>query len=164
MNRTRSLILIGTLAVVLGMGGVFAHQTAGDIGRRGPGRGGFAMRDAGIPLRAVNLTAAQRQQIQTLTDGHREQSRPAAERLRAALDAERAAVRALPVDEQAIRASTVAAANARADVAIAQARLRASIFALLTPEQQAEAAKIRSEGAGRGPGVRPGRGRPGRGH
>ena len=145
MKNVRSLVVVGVLSGVLAVGIAAAQERGNDGGRRGFGRAGAIGRDGGLPLRALSLTDAQRQQIRTLTAQHREQNRPGAERLRAAADAHRKAVEAFPFDEQAIRTTSQALADAQADMAIAQARLRTDIFALLTPEQQAQVTKLRAE-------------------
>jgi len=134
------------LSGVLAAGaGVFAQDGARDGGRRGGPRGEFAGRDAGLPLRGVDLTDAQKQQIQALTTQNREQNRAVFERLRSANDAFDKAVDASPLNEQAIRAAAQSVAMARGDAAIVQAKLRTQIFALLTPEQQAQVTKLRNE-------------------
>ncbi len=138
--------MIGVLSGVLAAGaGAFAQDGGRDGGRRGGARGEFAGRDAGLPLRGVDLTDAQKQQIQTLTKQTREQNRPVFERLRNADEAFEQAVNASPVNEQAISAAAQTRAMAQADVAIVQAKLRMQIFALLTPEQQAQVTQSRNE-------------------
>src|SRR5437764_1928589 len=97
MTRFRSLTLTAALAGLLA-GGVAFAQGPGP-GRRGPGgpgglggpggpggRGGPGV--AGLPLRALNLTEAQQDQVKQLTDQYREQSRNLAEQLRTAIEAQ----------------------------------------------------------------------------
>lgn len=145
MNRTHSFVLVAVLSGILAAGaGAFAQAGGGrDGGRRGGERRGAVARDAGLPLRGVDLTDAQKQQIESLTTQNREQNRAAFERLRAADEAFEKAVDASPVNEQAIRVAAQSLATARAEVGIAQAKLRTAIFALLTPEQQAQVRKPR---------------------
>jgi Spy/CpxP family protein refolding chaperone len=150
MQQIRLIALIGIIAAVAALGTALAQGPGGRFGRGGAGRPAVMGRGGGLPLHALNLSEAQRQQTQALTDQHREQHRATAERLRAVGDAHRKAVEALPLDEQAIRTTFRALADVQEDMAVAQAKLRAAIFALLTPEQQAEAAKIRDgRGGGR---------------
>jgi len=138
--------MMAVLSGVLAAGaGAFAQDGGRDGGRRGGPRGEFAGRDAGLPLRGVDLTDAQKQQIQALTTQTREQNRSVFERLRTADEAFEQAANASPVNEQAIRAAAQSRAMAQADVAIVQATLRTQIFALLTPEQQAQVTKSRNE-------------------
>jgi protein CpxP len=157
MNHLRVYALIVLIGGVLATGLAFAQDQGAGAGRRGRdqaraaagGRGG-----AGLALRGVNLTDAQQQQIRVLTEQHREQNRASTERLGAAMDAQRAAADANPVNEQAIRIAARNVAEAQAEVMIAQAKLRAAVLALLTPEQRAQAEQARTERGGRRP-VRP---------
>jgi Spy/CpxP family protein refolding chaperone len=75
MTRFRSLGVAAALAGVLAGGAVFAQ----DGGASGPGRRGFGGpgfgRGAGLPLRDLNLTDAQRQQVRTLMQQHQERLR-----------------------------------------------------------------------------------------
>jgi Spy/CpxP family protein refolding chaperone len=145
MNRFRSLTLTAVLATVLAAGAVYA-QGPGSGGRRGPG--GFGP-GGGLPLRALNLTEAQQEQVRTLAQQFRSQNRTVGERLRTAMDAQRKAVATIPVNEQLIRSTTQELAEAQTDMAIQQARLQTEIFGLLTPEQQAQAKKLEAERAAR---------------
>ena len=145
MKRFRSLTLTAVLAVLLA-GAVYAQGPG--PGGRGRGPDGFGGR-MGLPLRALNLTDAQQQQIRTMTQQNRQQNRAAFERLRTALDAQRKAVATIPVNETLIRSTTQELADAQTEVAIQQARLQTEIFGLLTPEQQAEAKKLQTERATR---------------
>jgi protein CpxP len=99
----------------------------------------------GLPLRALNLTEAQQQQIRTLTQQNRQQNRATFERLRTAMDAQRKAVSTIPANEALIRSTTADLVEAQTEAAIQQARLQTEIFGLLTPEQQAEAKKLQTE-------------------
>ena len=72
MTRFRSIAAVAALTAVLAGGAVYA-QTPGDApGRRGPGRPG---RDAGLPLRQLDLTEQQRTQIRALVQQHEERLR-----------------------------------------------------------------------------------------
>ena len=151
MNRFRSLAVCGLLAGLLASGPAFAQGPGRDGGPRGgrfggPGRGGF-----GLPLRALNLTDAQKEQFKTLAEQNREQGRTAFEHLRTAMQAQRKAVETIPVNEQLIRSTTQALADAQTELALQQAQMHAAMFALLTPEQQAQAKKLQSERGARGP-------------
>ncbi len=115
---------------------------------KGVGPGAFGA-GGGLPLRALNLSEAQQEQVRTLTQQYRTQNRAAGDRLRAAMDAQRNAVATMPVNEELIRSTTRDLAEAQAEVAIQQARLQTEIFGLLTPEQQAEAKKLQADRATR---------------
>jgi protein CpxP len=143
MNRFRSLTLVAVLTTVLAAGAVYAQGPDG--GRRGPGgRSGFGP-GGGLPLRALNLTDAQQEQVRTLTQQFRTQNHTAGERFRTAMDAQRKAVAAIPVNEQLIRSTTQELAEAQTEMAVQQARLQTEIFGLLTREQQAQAKTLQAE-------------------
>jgi Spy/CpxP family protein refolding chaperone len=135
------------MAGLLAGGAVFAQGPGGPGGRGGPGRGGRfgGAGDLALPLRELNLSDAQRQQVRDIVTRHAEQDRQVQERLRAAMDAQRKAVETLPVNEGAIRAASADLANAEADAAIARAHLRADVFQVLTPEQQDQAKKLQAQ-------------------
>jgi Spy/CpxP family protein refolding chaperone len=146
MKRFRVFTVAALVAGLLAGGAAYAQGPG--AGGRGRGPGGFGPGfgpGGGLPLRALNLTDAQREQVRTLTQQYREQNRTAAERLRAAFEAQRRAVETVPVNEQLIRSTTQELADAQAEVAIQRARMHSEVFALLTPEQQAEAKKLQAE-------------------
>ncbi len=143
MKRFRSLTLTAALAVLLAGGAMYA-QGPGPGGRTGRGPGGFGP-GGGLPLRALNLTEAQQQQVSTLAQQNREQTRTVTDRLRTAMEAQRKAVATIPVNEALIRSTTEELVEAQTDMAIQRARLQSEIFALLTPEQQADAKKMQTE-------------------
>src|SRR5688572_1020635 len=146
MNRFRSFTVAAVLTGVLAGGAAFAQ---GPGGRGGRGAGGFGPGGGGLPLRALNLTEAQQEQVRTLTQQFRTQNKETAERLRAAMETQREAVETIPVNEELIRSTSRELAEAQAEVAIQRARLQSEIFGLLTPEQQAEAKKLQTERAAR---------------
>ena len=148
MNRFRTLTLTALLTGVLAAGVYAQGSGPGGPGRRGPGGPG-GPGGVGLPLRALNLSDAQEQQIKALTQQYREQNRGTGEKLRAALDARRKAVATVPVNEQLIRSTSADLADAQTEMALQQARLHSELFALLTPEQQAQAKKLQAERATR---------------
>jgi len=138
MVRHGGAFVAGTFVVIALVGGaaVFAQGPGG----RGPGgpRAGFA-------LRGLDLTEAQRMQVRQLAGQHREQMQPLLDRARAAQDAQRKAVDAVPFDEQQVRTAAQTLAEAQAEVAVQRARLQNDIYALLTPDQQARMQKMRAD-------------------
>ena len=143
--------LVGTLLVDTLLGGtVLAAQGPGPGGPRrggngfgpGLGRGGP---QAGLALRALDLTDAQREQVRQLTQQHRQQTRPLVERAHAAEEAQRQAMDAPSFSEQQVRAAAQALAEVQTDLAVQQARLRSDIYALLTPEQQQRLQQMQAE-------------------
>lgn len=145
MNRFRAFTLTAALAALLAGGAAYAQGPGGPggPGGRGPGVG----RGGGLPMRELNLSDAQKEQFKTLAQQNREQSRTAMERMRTAMEAQRKAVDTIPVNEQLIRSTTQDLADAQTEVALQQARLHSEFFALLTPEQQAQAKKLQAERA-----------------
>ncbi len=125
-----------------------SDRPGADGPRRGPGGphgpggpaggrfGGGRFGGADLPLRQLDVSDAQRQQIRAILDKAREEARPSAERLRTAAEARRTAMEAVPVNEGQIRQTTQALAAAEAEVAIARAHARADVLAQLTPDQQ----------------------------
>src|SRR4051812_39770091 len=150
MTRFRARALTAVLATLVA-GGVALAQ--GPVpGRRGPGApGGFDGRPGGpggpggLPLQALNLSGTQQDQIKQLMQQFRQENENAAQQLRTAMEARRKAVETIPVDEGLIRSTTQALVDAETEVAIHQARLQSEIFAVLTPDQQAQAKKLLAE-------------------
>ena len=143
------LRFVGLSAVVaaLVIGGALAHaQTPQGGGPRGRGPGvGLRGPGAGLALRALDLTEAQREQIRQLTQQNREQLRGLTDRMRAAQDARRRAVEAVPFNESQVRAAMQDLAQVEADFAVAEARLQSDVYALLTSDQQQRLQKMRAE-------------------
>ena len=147
MTRFRALTLTAVLAGLLAGGVAFAQGPG--AGRRG-GPGGFGGPGGpggpgGLPLQALNLTEAQQDQVKQLVQQFRAQNQNVGEQLRRAMEAQRKAVETIPVDEGLIRSTTQALVEAQTEMAIQQARLQGEIFALLTPDQQAQARKLQAE-------------------
>jgi periplasmic protein CpxP/Spy len=136
VRHSRSLAAAALVASVVVGGVVVSAQRPGV----GAGRGGL---QAGLALRALDLTEAQREQVRQLAQQHREQTRPLLERARTAEQARRQAVEAIPFNESEIRTASQALAEIEADLAVQQARLQADIYALLTPDQQGQLQKMR---------------------
>ncbi|MBI2189216.1 MAG: Spy/CpxP family protein refolding chaperone [Acidobacteria bacterium] len=146
MNRRIRLVFFTTLvAALVGAGVLYAQGPGRGLGfghGRGPGLGGPG---AMLPLRQLELTDAQQQQIRELMQQHRAAVQPIMERLRVAAEAQRAAVDAAPADEGRIRAAAQQVAEVQADLAVQRARLQSDIVALLTPEQQQRLQQLRAE-------------------
>jgi periplasmic protein CpxP/Spy len=141
MFRFRSLAT-GVAAVAL-----LATSVAFAQGPRGGGRFGGPGGPAplGLEWRALNLTDAQREQVREIRERSREQMRAALQRLSEASDKQRQATETLPVNETLITSATQDMTQAQVEVAIQQARLNADVWSVLTPEQQAQATKLRAE-------------------
>ena len=160
MVRRHPFVLVGALVLTLVGAGTWLYAQApsqgqgpggraragrlGGPGFGGPGGPGFGVggRGAGLPLRALDLTDAQREQVRQLTQQFREQNRPSAERMRQAMEARRTASQATPPDESGIRAAMQEMAQIQSDMAVQGARLRSDVLALLTPEQRQKADEL----------------------
>jgi Spy/CpxP family protein refolding chaperone len=97
-----------------------------------------------VPLPALNLTDVQEEQVRTIMQSHREEGRALMGRGQRALEALRAST-ATTVDEAAAAQQGQALGGVIADAAVLRAKVRTEIFAILTPEQQAEATRIQAE-------------------
>ena len=145
MLRSFRILTLGAVVVLTVVGGAVAFaQGPGGFGPRGP-RGGGPGIAGDLPLRALDLTEAQRAQVQQLVQQHREATRALFERVRTAREAHRQAMEAIPFNESSIRATMSAVAEVEADVAVQQARLQGEIHGLLTAEQQQRLEKIRAD-------------------
>src|SRR5438477_12804789 len=98
------------------------------------------------PLRMIasqlGLSDAQKEQIKSIAQAHREEWKALADREIGAHQALNAAVTADQVDEAAIRQRSAELATVQADTAVARARAHAEVFQVLTPDQQAKANAI----------------------
>jgi Spy/CpxP family protein refolding chaperone len=93
----------------------------------------------------LNLTEAQRTQLEQIRDQHRADMQAAMRKLAAARDAQRAAIEKIPVDEARITSLTQDLTQAEVDVAIQSARLNAAIWGVLTDAQRTELTKLRAD-------------------
>ena len=141
----------------------FGPMGRGMMGPGGPGmRGGpggpFGM--AGLPLRELELTDTQREQVKAVMESHRDEQKAIGDRMQAARKALHEAIAADTFDETAVRAKAAEIGAVEADAAVLQARIKSEIFAILTPEQVKKAKDLRSQMEnrmkdGRGRGMRP---------
>lgn len=140
-----------------GMRGAGMHSTG--MHGRGMGPGPGALGPLGRALHRLDLSEEQQTQIK----GILEAAQPTFQSLREQLQANREAFReANPpntFDEAAIRAHAAQQAAIHADLAVAAAKMRSQVFAVLTAEQVAELEAMRQkmqdclgDGMGRGPG------------
>lgn len=143
MTRFRTITAGVLIAGLLGGGVAYAQGGPGGPGGRG------ALGARGLSVRGLNLTDAQQQQVRDIRERHRDAIRQAEQRVREALQAQRQAVSAVPINEGQIRATTFALAEAQTEAAIQQARVSSEIWSALTPEQQAQLEKRRAERAAR---------------
>jgi Spy/CpxP family protein refolding chaperone len=80
---------------------------------------------------------------------HRQQLQPTMQRLEQAMQAQRAAINQVPVNEAAVRQAATSVASVQADLAVEQARLHADVWNILTPEQQEKAKQLEQQAQSR---------------
>jgi len=153
MDRVRKIVVTAGLVTLMSAGAValFAQaqpgRGAGPFGPGGPGGRGFA---AGFALGQLDLSDAQKQQVRDIMQRHREQSSGTMQRMQQAMQAQRAAINQVPVNEAAVRQAAAALAAVQADSAVEEARLHADIFSVLTVEQQEKAKQLEAQARARG--------------
>jgi protein CpxP len=103
---------------------------------------------AGV-MPGLNLTDAQRAQIRTLRDARRKDSQALRDKMRVARQQLQQARRADIPDEASVRSAAAAVAALQTDQAALQARSRAQVMKVLTPEQQARMKQARARAAQR---------------
>jgi Spy/CpxP family protein refolding chaperone len=130
-------------ATVLAQGPAPGPRRGGPAGPGGFGRGGGSGLD--LPLRELNLTDAQQQQVKAIRDRHRDESQQLSERLRTALEEQRKAVETEPVNDSLIRQATQQLSDVEADIAVAQAHVRSEVMAVLTADQKAQLQKMQAD-------------------
>ena len=135
-------------------------MSPGGPGMRGGPGGPFGM--AGLALRELDLTDAQREQVRAIMEAHRDDQTAIRDRMQAARKALGDAINADAFDEAAIRAKAAEVGAVETDAALLQARIHGEVIAILTPEQVKKAKELRAEmenrvkdGRGRGRGMRP---------
>jgi periplasmic protein CpxP/Spy len=140
MNRLRWTAAVAVVALLAG-GLVYAQGPRG--GRPGGpgGRGPLA----GLPLRELQLTDAQQEQVRQIRSRHETQSRDAMTKLETARRSQQKAVETVPADEAQITSLTQDMVQAEVDVAIQASRLNSEIWSVLTPDQQTQLKKLREQ-------------------
>jgi protein CpxP len=98
----------------------------------------------GLPLRELDLTDGQREQVRGIMESHAAALRDVGVRMRAAREGLDDLVTADSVDEPAIRARSAELAAVEADSAVLRARIHHEIFSILTAEQQTKAKELRA--------------------
>ncbi len=146
---------VGAALIAVGLGaGVYAAQSqntdpppAPFMGRhmRGPmGPMGF-LGPMGRLGRQLGITDAQRDQIKAIVQSHRGELKALGDRARQAHQALEAAATADTLDDNAIRQASSGVAAVQADMAVSRAHIRAEIWQILTPDQQAKAKQLRTQ-------------------
>jgi periplasmic protein CpxP/Spy len=139
MNRFHSVTAVAIVELLLVTGVAFAQGPRGGHGR------GLGAAELGLPIRELNLTEAQQQQIRDIRERHRSETEAARKQLATAVEVQRKAVEAIPVDESLIQSTTQGLAQAQTELAIQHARVRSEIWATLTAAQREQAKKLQAE-------------------
>jgi protein CpxP len=138
--RTKSTLLGLALASVLATVSVWAADFGNAGGWHGHHGGGEMM-----AFQKLDLSDAQRASIKQIMSDSREQTRPA----RQALGQQRAAFEAMPPTSAGYRAAAASLAKAEGQATqervMRMADLRARIYTLLTPAQQAQLATLKTQ-------------------
>ena len=152
MSRLTKLAAgIGSLGVVAVLSASLLAQAPaspggrGERGTRGHGPMGMGRGLEGLPLRNLDLTDAQREQVRGIMTARQADFKAIGDRLKTAHEAQRQAVTRVPVDENEIRARVSEASAVEADFAILRARIHEQVYQVLTPEQQAKAKTLAAE-------------------
>ena len=153
MNRVRKIVVAAGIVALIagGSAALFAQGGPGRGGARpfgpgGPGARGF---DAGFALGQLDLSDAQKTQVRDIMQRHRQQLQPTMQRLEQAMQAQRAAINQVPVNETAVRQAAASVASVQADLAVEQARLHADVWNILTPDQQEKAKQLEQQAQNR---------------
>ncbi|MCG6964264.1 MAG: Spy/CpxP family protein refolding chaperone [Acidobacteria bacterium] len=147
--RGKSLIIATAAAVVLGgaglvlaggFGGGHGHG-AGMFGHRGTG--GMLGRMARV-LHRLDLSAEQRDKVHAILDAARPQFQAHVEALRTSRQ-QLSDLSPAKFDEAAVRTIAESQAKEMADMIVLSQKVRAQVYALLTPEQQSKLAEMRQK-------------------
>lgn len=160
MTTLLRLTLAAGVAAIVGaaLTPIFAQDTApqekppmGRMGPGGPGGRGFGPGPGGplgpiaLPLRQLDLSDAQRDQVRGVMQSHQAAFKEIGDRMRQARAALDATVTGDAVDESAIRARAADVAAVEADAAVLRAKVHQEVFNLLTAEQQTKARELQAD-------------------
>jgi len=140
----KSPLLIALMLAALAGGPTLAPVTAeADPGWAGHDRGPRCDHRLQRMAEVLGLSAEQQSQIQAIIQDERETVAPLEEKLQASRQELRAATQAENFDETAVRSIAAGQAATRTEMIVARARMQNRIHAILTPEQRAQAEKLR---------------------
>jgi len=170
--RNTTFGLLAGAAIAAGAAGAYAatqdkntSQTPPPFMGRGPGGRGGGGPMGMLPMlpREIQLTDAQRTQLQTIAETHHDEWKALADRERsarlaldAAVNPENLANPANPVniDESLIRQRSADVAAADADLAVARAHAHAEVWQILTADQKAKLQQLKTAFSARRPSPR----------
>jgi Spy/CpxP family protein refolding chaperone len=163
---------IGALALLIGVAVApmaSAQNTSGapppfmGRGQRGgPPQGGPGLGLAPRMMNQLGLSEQQREQMKSINEAYREETRALVERQRDAREALNAATRSGVFDEGAVRQQAMTLGQIETDMAVQRARIFSEVYQILTPDQQTQLKALEAERPGPDAGSR-GRGMPPRG-
>jgi len=140
-------VVVAALAIGAGtvLAGGFGHGHGGPgMAAMGPHGPGMMLRGITRILHRLDLSDAQRDQVHAILEGARPQFEPHVEALRAGRD-QLMSLDPAQFDEAKVRTIAEGQAKEMTEVIVLAQKVRSQVFAVLTPEQQTEAVKIRSE-------------------
>lgn len=147
MSWSRTNKAAGALALALMLAAIavvgFAQGRGGFSG--GQGKGGDQRVGFGRMFRSVDLTQAQRTQVEQIAERHRQSTAQLREQLKANREGRADAVDGGTFNEQAVRSAAQARAAAQVELEVAHARMFSEMYAVLTPEQKAQLAAERQQ-------------------
>ena len=114
------------------------------------GKGRHGGRRMEMMAAVLDLTDEQRTQVKEIVDAEWAAAKPLVRQLREKHRELREATKGAAFDEAAVRKLAADQAGIFTELIVAKARAKSKIFAVLTPEQQAKAEKIRPLWEGRG--------------
>ena len=117
-------------------------------GPGGPGRFGGPGGPMGLlPMLGpkLGLTDAQKDQIKTIAESHKDEWKALADRGRTAHEALNDAVNADQLDEALVRSKSAEVGVVEADMAVARARVRGEVFQILTADQKTQLKAMQAE-------------------
>ena len=158
MQLTNSKKIIGGLALagtmmltgIVGFAQQATIQTPGAQQHERHGRGGKDMRGMrggflGRFAQNLNLTDAQKEQMQQIAARHRESTKALRQQTHEKRGGDFGALNGGAFDEATVRAAAQARANAHVEMEVAHARMMSEMYAVLTPEQKAQIATQRQQ-------------------
>jgi protein CpxP len=95
--------------------------------------------------RQIGLTDAQRDQVKSIADSHKDEWKALFDRARTAHEALNDAIIADTIDEASIRQKSAEVAAIDADLAVARAHAHAEVFQILTADQKAQVKKMQAD-------------------
>jgi protein CpxP len=130
------------LANRLGAGGNFSAMSGAGRGQCGPDMAGGAQHMKMLSV-ALDFTDEQNTQVKQLVMAQREQMQPRRQALREGRRQLHEMKASPSFDEVAFRTLAQSVASQRIDLMVLRAQMRQKVFALMTPEQQQKAQKLK---------------------